>query len=282
MTVEEFAPAKINLALHVTGQREDGYHLLDSLVAFADVGDVVRVSKSTDMVFSVVGPHAADVPVSDDNLVLKAARLFKGSFDIVLEKNLPVASGIGGGSADAAATLKAICKLLNRPHPDLAAQLALGADVPVCMMGGIVRMRGVGEALEPLNSGGISWPMVLVNPGIPVSTPQVFERLQTKANSPLADPYELGPLPHQQNSFLDWLAAQRNDLEPPACQLVPEISNVLAELGEASGCKLARMSGSGATCFGIFANDDLARAAHDDITGRHSDWWIALSIGQGY
>lgn len=281
-TVEVFAPAKINLTLHITGQREDGYHLLDSLVCFADVGDMVRVSRSNSQRLTVVGPHARDVPRSDDNLVLKAARLFDDAVDITLKKTLPVSSGIGGGSTDAAATLKAISSLLNVPLPDLAAQLSLGADVPVCVMGGLVRMRGIGELLEPLDTGFLGWPLVLVNPGVPVSTPDVFRHLPRKDNTPMDDPYELGPVPNHMDEFVCWLARQRNDLEAPAREIVPVISDVLAELEQRKGCCLARMSGSGATCFGLFADDADALSAAEEIGRAYPGWWVASSTGPGF
>ncbi len=281
-TVEVFAPAKINLTLHVTGQREDGYHLLDSLVTFAHVGDALRVSRCETPRFTVTGPHAKDVPMSGDNLVCRAAGLFGETLDITLEKNLPVASGIGGGSADAAATLEAVSSLLNVPLPGREAQLALGADVPVCVMGGFVRMRGIGEDLEQIDDHGIGWPMVLVNPGVPVSTPEVFRSLPTKQNAPMDDIFELGPVPHHQDEFIGWLARQRNDLEGPARALVPVIGDVLTELERSDGCRLARMSGSGATCFGLFIDDADARAAAEDIAQRFPGWWVAPSVGPGF
>lgn len=281
-TVEVFAPAKINLTLHVTGQREDGYHLLDSLVVFAQVGDVVRVARSDRTHLNVTGPHARDVPLSDDNLVLKAARLFDDPVDITLEKNLPVASGIGGGSADAAATLHAISSLLKEPLPALAAQLSLGADVPACVMGGLVRMRGIGEVLEPLDTGSFGWPMVLVNPRVPVSTPDVFRHLSRKDNPPMDDPCAFGPVPHHKDEFVGWLARQRNDLQAPAQVLVPLIGDVLAELERCEGCCIARMSGSGATCFGLFADDADARSAARAISQAFPGWWVAVSAGPGF
>ena len=281
-TVEVFAPAKINLTLHVTGQREDGYHLLDSLVCFAHVGDRLTVSPAPSNQLTVTGRYAGAVPTGDDNLIWKAAGLLNGAFDVMLEKNLPVASGIGGGSADAAAALSAMTSVMNYPMPGLEAQLSLGADVPVCVMGGLVRMRGIGDQLEPLDTGAFPWPMVLVNPGVPVSTPAVFRSLASKTNAPMASPFELGPSPSQMDGFIDWLAQQRNDLEAPAKELVPEVGDVLDRLQAQSGCLLARMSGSGATCFGIFAEDDAARSAAQALSAEQPDWWVAPSIGPGF
>lgn len=281
-TVEVFAPAKINLTLHVTGQRDDGYHLLDSLVCFAHVGDRLTVSPALSNQLTVMGRYAGAVPTGDDNLIWRAAGLLKGTFNVTLEKNLPVASGIGGGSADAAAALSAMTSVLNCPMPGLEAQLSLGADVPVCVMGGLVRMRGIGDQLEPLDTGGFPWPMVLVNPGVPVSTPAVFRNLSSKTNAPMASPHELGPSPSQMDGFIDWLAQQRNDLEAPAKELVPAVGDVLDRLQAQSGCLLARMSGSGATCFGIFAEDDAARSAAKALSAEQPDWWVAPSIGPGF
>ncbi len=281
-TVEVFAPAKINLTLHVTGQREDGYHLLDSLVCFAHVGDRLTVSPAPSNQLTVTGRYAGAVPTGDDNLIWKAAGLLNRAFDVTLEKNLPVASGIGGGSADAAAALSAMTSVMNCPMPGLEAQLSLGADVPVCVMGGLVRMRGIGDQLEPLDTGAFPWPMVLVNPGVPVSTPAVFRSLASKTNAPMASPFELGPSPIQMDGFIDWLAQQRNDLEAPAKELVTEVGDVLDRIQAQSGCLLARMSGSGATCFGIFAEDDAARSAAQALSAEQPDWWVAPSIGPGF
>ncbi len=281
-TVEVFAPAKINLTLHVTGQRPNGYHELDSLVVFApDVGDVVRVRSADDDRFSVEGPFAADVPVTEDNLVCRAARLMGQGFDITLVKNLPVASGIGGGSSDAAGTLKAIAKLKIMPLPTLGEQTALGADVPVCVMGGAVRMQGIGEMLSPVATGAFGWPMVLVNPGVSVSTPDVFRQLSRKENPPMADVFELGPTPLQDDRLPDWLRRQRNDLEEPAIAVAPVIRDVLSALQDTAGCQIARMSGSGATCFGLFFDERDARAAAEAIETAHPDWWVAASTGPG-
>lgn len=265
------APAKINLTLHVTGQRDDGYHLLDSLVTFASFGDSVTCAASNDLSLRVTGPFADQVP-TDTNLVLDAARAMGVTADITLDKRLPVASGVGGGSADAAATLHALAALYNIPLPPVAAQLNLGADVPICVQGGLLRMSGIGDGIEVLDASPPSIPMVLVNPNIAVSTPQVFSALSTRDNAPMN-----GPIPNwTHDGFLPWLSAQRNDLEQPAISLVPEISDVLNALKTTGG--FARMSGSGATCFALYPDERQAEAAVRSLRQTHPNWWNVLAV----
>lgn len=273
-TVEVFAPAKINLTLHVTGQRDDGYHLLDSLVCFADIGDRIFVSEADETSLKVTGPFAQNVPVSAENLVLRAADLMGVPAAIHLEKNLPAAAGIGGGSADAAATLQALAKVRNVPLPSRAQVLTLGADVPVCLMGGQVRMQGIGEHLTMVTATRMSWPTVLVNPGVSVSTPEVFRKLGSNTNPPMPDEM----LEDIYNEFPDWLGHQRNDLEAPATELAPVIADVLDALRAEPGCRIARMSGSGATCFAIFDEDAQASDAVRAIGEAHPDWWASVAI----
>lgn len=267
----EFAPAKINLALHVTGQRADGYHLLDSLVVFADAGDRVTVAASDRLSLAITGPQSAHLAVGDDNLCLRAARAMGVPAAITLDKHLPVASGIGGGSSDAAATLRALASLTGKPLPDAASILALGADLPVCLSPRPARMSGIGETVTPLaHPLPPAW-LVLVNPGTQVATPQVFKALARRDNAPLQ------PLPRLKSAaeLAAWAAMQRNDLEAPALTLLPEIARVKAALTAQQGCLLARMSGSGATCFGLFADPLAAHAAAAAITRAQSDWWVA-------
>lgn len=269
-TVEEFAPAKVNLTLHITGKRDDGYHLLDSLVAFAaGVGDRVTVEAAQDTTLVLTGPFGHGLPTGPDNLVLKAAALMNAPAKITLEKNLPPASGIGGGSADAAATLRALSHAYDVPLPDTAALLTLGADVPVCMERGVVRMSGIGDVITPV-FGPLAWPLVLVNPGVEVSTAAVFAALTTPNNAPMAS--ELYDPAYFE--FPDWLGRQRNDLEIPARSTAPVISDVIAAILEETGCRFARMSGSGATCFGVFDTTDQAEDAAAAIEERHPDWWV--------
>ncbi|RAP42399.1 4-(cytidine 5'-diphospho)-2-C-methyl-D-erythritol kinase [Rhodovulum viride] len=271
MTVEAFAPAKINLTLHVTGQREDGYHLLDSLVVFADIGDRLTLERAEDLSLSVSGPRAGGVPVDGRNLVLKAAALFGPGpgAAIRLDKRLPAAAGIGGGSSDAAAALRGLAALWGRDLPGPEAVLSLGADVPVCLAPGPVRMRGVGEEILPAPALP-DFGLMLVNPGVEVPTPAVFKGLVRKDNAPMPD------LPNWTSAAVlaEWLAGQRNDLEPPARAEAPVIGEVLAAIAASPGCLLARMSGSGATCFGIYP--DRAAAEHAAILLRESrpGWWV--------
>ena len=272
--IEVFAPAKINLTLHVTGQREDGYHLLDSYVCFAGIGDRLTVEKADTMTLAVTGPFAKGVPTGPENLVCRAAALLGLNARITLEKNLPAAAGIGGGSADAAATIHALTDLYNVPLPDPRQVLTLGADVPVCLMGGQVRMRGIGDELMPITSGRMSWPTVLVNPGVSVPTPDVFRGLVSKVNPPMPDDI----LEDIYNEFPDWLGHQRNDLEAPAIAIAPVISDVLDAHRAEPGCRIARMSGSGATCFAIFDEDDQAKEAVRAIRAAHPAWWAAVAI----
>jgi 4-diphosphocytidyl-2-C-methyl-D-erythritol kinase len=271
--ITETAFAKINLCLHVTGQRPDGYHLLDSLVAFADAGDVITCTAADGLALTITGPQAANLPVTDDNLVLRAARAMgRMGAAITLEKHLPVASGIGGGSADAAATLRALLRLWNLPLPDPATVLALGADVPVCLSGQTLRMQGVGEVLTPLPPLPETH-ILLVNPRVGVATPAVFRALACKTNPPLPEP----PRFADAAALAAWLTDQRNDLEPPAITLTPVIATVKTAIAAQSGCLLARMSGSGATCFGLFATAAKTRAAANSLNAAHPDWWITPS-----
>lgn len=271
--VEGFAPAKVNLALHVTGRRDDGYHLLDSLVVFADVGDRLTAMPDAALSLAVTGPRAAGVPTDAGNLVLRAAALLGAGRGarIVLEKHLPAAAGIGGGSSDAAAALRMLAQLWGLPLPDATAVLALGADVPVCLQARPARMRGIGEALGPLPPLPPLW-LVLVNPGVPVPTGPVFAALASRDNA---------PLPPVLPSFGDaaalaaWLRTCRNDLEQPACTLVPVVGQVLSALAAQRGCLLARMSGSGATCFGLFAAAPEAAKAAAALRIAAPGWWVA-------
>ncbi|WP_347137742.1 4-(cytidine 5'-diphospho)-2-C-methyl-D-erythritol kinase [Paracoccus sp. SSK6] len=265
--IVEPAPAKLNLALHVTGHRPDGYHLLDSLVAFAGVGDVVTMEPGP-LSLRVEGPFAAGLPVSDDNLCLRAARLAGAGAAITLTKNLPVASGIGGGSADAAAVLRGLARM---GHALPAGTERLGADVPVCLGASLARMEGVGEIVTPLPPLP-AIPLVLANPGIAVSTPQVFAAMDRRDNPGLP------PIPRFAGlaDLADWLAGTRNDLEAPALTIAPVIGQVLEAL-RATGAAFARMSGSGATCFGLYDRPDRARIAADALK-QHGWWAVATEL----
>jgi len=266
---EGFAPAKINLTLHVTGRREDGYHELDSLVVFADIGDRLRLRPSDTTTLTVDGPMAAGVPADDSNLVVRAAKLMGLSADIHLEKHLPNAAGLGGGSGDAAATLKALSEMSGKPIPD--GLLGLGADIPVCLHGRAARMRGVGEAITPV-AGLPELHAVLVNPKLPVMTKEVFAGLERADNPAMPD-----SLPDVQTaaSMIDWLAEMRNDLEAPAIQAEPAVQQVFDTLSVTPGCHLARMSGSGGTCFGLYSDAETAASAAGRLREQHPSWWVA-------
>lgn len=271
---QEVAPAKVNLYLHVLGRRPDGYHVLDSLVAFAGVGDVLRAESADGLSLDLCGPFAAGLAAEADNLVLRAARALARHAGVaprarlVLDKRLPVASGIGGGSADAAAALRLLARLWGvRVEAAALRALAagLGADVPVCVAAHPARMGGVGDVLGPaprLPPCG----MVLVNPGVGVSTPEVF-RARTGPFSAAA------ALPEGWDSveaMASDLARVSNDLEAPALALCPAVADVLAWLRSRPGCLLARMSGSGATCFGVFADEGAAARGAE---GASPGWW---------
>ena len=271
MAVTDFAPAKVNLTLHVTGQRADGYHLLDSLVAFAGVGDSVTVAAAPALSLAITGPMGAMLPVTDDNLVLRAARAMGATAQITLHKVLPVSSGIGGGSADAAACLRALARLTGQALPGPDQVLALGADVPVCLAGTPARMTGIGEALGPVPPLPAAW-LVLVNPGVAVSTPAIFRALARRDNAPMP-----ASLPRLKTAadLAAFVAMQRNDLESPAIALQPVIAQVKTALTAQPGCMLARMSGSGATCFGLFADPLSANAAARALQAAQPGWWVA-------
>lgn len=275
------APAKINLALHVVGRRPDGYHSLDSLVVFAELGDVVEAlpTDADAPPLGIEGPFAAGLSADTDNLVLRAAMIFAAHYPgaaippLRLEKRLPLASGIGGGSADGAATLRLLATLNGiEDGPGLAAcALKLGADGPMCLASRPLRTRGIGEAIDgweglpPLH-------MVLANPGIGVSTPAVFRRLERPDNPPLPDTL---PAFGDAATLAAFLASEtRNDLAGPARLEAPVIAVVEKRLAVSDGCLFARMSGSGATVFGLFADRDAAKEAAAALSREHPLWWV--------
>lgn len=278
------APAKINLTLHVLGRRNgDGYHELESLVAFADVADTLTLAPGGDLSLTLSGPTAGPSGPTDDNLVLRAARhladriagLRTGAFH--LDKHLPVAAGIGGGSSDAAAALRLLARANDIPsdHPAvIAAARATGADVPVCLDPRARLMRGAGEEIGPA-LGLRPMPAVLINPGVPVATAPVFkalgltvgQRLTGAGHPDLASDISAEML-------LAAILPARNDLEPPALTVAPAIGDALAALSAQPGCLLARMSGSGATVFAIFSSPEAASAASGIIRKRQAGWWV--------
>jgi 4-diphosphocytidyl-2-C-methyl-D-erythritol kinase len=263
-----FAPAKVNLYLHVTGKRDDGYHLLDSLAVFPAVGDVVGVAPATELSLNISGRFGAMLQSEPDNLLLRAARRLRAGAGVALtlEKNLPVASGIGGGSADAAAALRLLSWYWDLAAPLHETALTLGADVPVCLESAPARMGGIGEILSPaprLPRFG----MMLVNPGVAVATPAVFKARQGPFSAVAALPEAW----HDARDMAAALGRLTNDLQAPAVAQQPVIGEVLHALENMPGALLARMSGSGATCFAIFATPEEAVAAAEKI--RHPGWW---------
>ena len=263
-----FAPAKVNLFLHVTAKRADGYHLLDSLAVFPAVGDTVRVEDASALSLDISGPFGAVLQAEPDNLLLRAARLLAPGRDAALhlEKNLPVASGIGGGSADAAAALRALSQLWGIKADLLELALQLGADVPVCLASRPTRMQGIGEVLAPaprLPEFG----MVLVNPGVAVPTPTVFKARQGDFSPPASLPAAWASM----DAMVADLRNCTNDLQTAAIGIQPVIGEVLDVLAALPGARLARMSGSGATCFAIFYTPAEAAAAAAAIN--HPGWW---------
>lgn len=276
------ARPKVNLFLHVTGRRPDGYHTLESLVVFAETGDRVHAEPSAMLSLSLNGPFAMALDGGGDNLVLRAALALQDwaqaqgqdapGAALHLEKRLPLGSGIGGGSADAAATLLLLRQLWNLEIGDnalAALALSLGADVPVCLESRARMMRGIGEDLSDAPDLPGGW-LVLVNPERMVSTPTAFARLDKVRPAQVRMPEEFSGLAE----LADWLAKEtRNDLEPGARELVPEIGDVLTALAQTAPL-LARMSGSGATCFGLFAERDAALVAARTLREHHPTWWI--------
>lgn len=280
-----FAPAKVNLTLHITSRRDNGYHELDSLVVFVGVGDTLTVEPAADITLTVTGPQAANLSSltagGDENIVLKAARALAAEVSptsgaaLTLHKVLPIASGIGGGSTDAAAALRALQRLWKTPLPKsrlLPLATALGADVPVCLSAVPARMTGIGEVLHDAPDLPASW-LVLCNVGQSLSTPAVFRaRHGDFAPAP--------PLPaafRDADSLAQTLAEQRNDLTEAARSLVPAIGDSLAALAALPGCLLARMSGSGATCWGLFATEYDAQRGQRALAAAHPQWWSAVA-----
>ena len=272
MLNKQLAKAKINLCLHVTGQNMEGYHLLDSLVAFANYGDelVFHDNEKIEIVSEgKFGKDLSNIKVQKNIIfkTLKSLNLSSG-VKIKLQKNLPVSAGIGGGSADAAATLRGIFQQKNIPFPPDDG-LALGADVPVCIKSTTQRMQGIGEKLTDVKVFP-KLAAVLVNSGDKVSTSVIFKLLKNKINQ------DIGNLPNKKMTFtqtVHYLNELRNDLELPAFELIPNIKNVITLLNN-SGSSLSRMSGSGATCFGLFADFELAKSAANIISTDNPNWWV--------
>jgi len=278
----EFAPAKVNLTLHVLGRRADGYHEIESLVAFAGVGDRLTFQPGRQLELAVQGPTGAAAGETADNLVVKAAQalaervegLRTGQF--LLVKQLPVAAGLGGGSSDAAAAIRLLANVNGLALQDQrvrAAAQTTGADVPVCLEPKARMMRGIGEILsDPMTLPHL--PAVLVNPGVATPTRDVFAALAAPALMRPPEPDEFISIETDAASLIPLLAGRRNDLQTPAIKLQPVIADVLRALERSANCLLARMSGSGATCFGLFGSHAAAEEAAQRIGAAHPTWWV--------
>ena len=278
-TIKGSAPAKVNLTLHVTGQRTDGYHLLDSLVVFAGVFDNITATSAPELTLKVSGPFSHGIPADERNIVMKAARALQTAHGITngakitLEKNLPHAAGIGSGSSDAAVTLAMLADLWDVPplKPNAPAVIALGADVPVCLQAPEpTRMTGIGENLSRI-AALPDCAIILVNPMVSVPTAPVFEALPDKRNPNMGTPKAGMDYP----AFCRWLAEQRNDLMAPALQIAPAVGDAMAALRRMPAVGYVGMSGSGATCFGLVRNVSDARQVARAIQLQNMGWWVA-------
>lgn len=281
-TIKGTAPAKVNLTLHVTGQRDDGYHLLDSLVVFAGVADKLGATIAPDMRLQVGGPFATGVPVDDSNLVMRAAKVLQQARGVTLgaalnlEKNLPHAAGIGSGSSDAAIALTMLAELWGVPPmpPDAPEVLALGADLPVCLRAPHpMRMSGIGDVLSPV-APLPRCALVLVRPPVALPTKDVFKALKDKTGSAME------PLPKglDFDGFAAWLARQRNDLLAPGSMIAPDVAEAIDKLSSQPDVAFAGMSGSGATCYGLVPDMGTAGRVAKAIQIAHMNWWVAPAV----
>ena len=292
--VAELAPAKVNLCLHVTGRRPDGYHELDTLVAFADLGDTVTVVPADDGILlrlsSTLMPVGAGitapvVPATLDNLAWRALALWGREtaalegLTLGVDKRLPAGAGLGGGSSDAAATLRALSRLTGTPAGDRLRQrsVALGADVPMCLEPRPWRARGIGERLDPVALGR-DLPTVLVWPGRAVATPAVFRARAGEAGAGFGPAVPDAVLERLATDPIAALAELRNDLTEAACAVEPAIAETLATVGGLPGCRLARMSGSGSAVFGLFEAGDAAAGAAATLQELRPDWWVRATV----
>jgi 4-diphosphocytidyl-2-C-methyl-D-erythritol kinase len=293
-TLNIFSPAKINLYLHVTGRRNDGYHEIDSLISFADIGDTITIEQDSEFRFIIDGPFAkafnskeTDASPDSANITVKAAWAMaraaqkKPEFKITLTKNLPLASGIGGGSGNAAAVIRGLCDWWGVPRNETFVQkicAGLGADVPVCFAGNNTFIHGIGDVLTPAPVMP-EIPIVLVNPMRACSTKNVFMNYTGGFRNQLPRPENIQTF----EKLMSLLQKCNNDLYDSALQTVPEISDVLKSLHTQAGCALARMSGSGATCFGLFDNAKDAINAHENISRVYPNWWVRTgTLGRNF
>lgn len=268
MSIIEYASAKINLSLLITGKWPDGYHTLSSFVTFSEFGDEVHIEPSDHFAFTIEGPFAHQLKADEQNLCVKAYK-FVGPPEpvaIKLVKNMPVSSGIGGGSADAAAVIRGLISHFDIKHVREDKLVDLGADVPVCFYGKNCHMSGVGEVIHPLSLP--SFHLLLVNPAVSVSTPEVFKKRK-------------GSFSEECDRFPEDLSLLKNDLEVPATALFPVIDDVLQALIKSPDCRLARLSGSGATCFGVYPNAASAKLAEKQIREANPVWWTQVTVTKG-
>ncbi len=276
LTIEEKGCAKINVALHVTGVQEDGYHILDSIVIFTDIFDSLSFKKSRRNVLTITGEFSDSLNVKT-NSIMKALNLFENvltdHFSINLEKNLPLGAGLGGGSADAAAVIRFITNYCRYPMPSPKAISKIGADVPVCVLSLASRVGGIGEVVRPIDISEIDLWIVLVNPRIFVSTGSIFEEVIKKHNEPL-EPFTQF---RKTDQFVKYLKRQRNDLQPIAANKWPEIKEVLDTIEKTQDVLFCRMSGSGSTCFGLYRTEDIAKRAVAYLSKKSNKWWIKFS-----
>jgi len=274
------APAKITLYLHVIGQRSDGFHTIDSLTSFANIADTLTFKPLADFRLRVGGPFASQLGTIGNNLVTRAVRLFankagvKPTGEIFLKKNLPVAAGLGGGSSDAATALHGVGQLWDiSPERVLSIEdlVSLGADMPICFHGKCASVGGIGEVIHSNSSLPNAW-LLLANPGVSIATKDVYERLMPPYNSS-KHAHQLYK-PANVVDLANALRQTRNDLTPAACLFAPAIRLVLRSLGAMNDCLLARMCGSGATCFGLFQSEDAVRASEEMLKSKYPTWWV--------
>ncbi len=276
ITFEERAYAKVNLALHITGVRDDGYHTLDSIVVFTDVYDKLIIQRTKKSGLSLNGKFSEFLSI-EKNSILKVLELYRNKIPyhlfINLEKNLPIGAGLGGGSADAAAVIRFITNVSKHLMPSSEALSEIGADIPACVLSVASRVGGIGEIIRPLDISEINLWVVLVNPDIFVSTGSIFEEVTEKYNQPLESFIDLSST----DQFIDYLKRQRNDLQTIAIKRHPEINKVLHTIEETEDVLLSRMSGSGSTCFGLYGNQDIAKKAVSYISKKSDKWWVKFS-----
>ncbi|NCY24513.1 MAG: 4-(cytidine 5'-diphospho)-2-C-methyl-D-erythritol kinase [Alphaproteobacteria bacterium] len=274
------APAKVNLCLHITGRRPDGFHLLESLAVFTQFGDELELRPASRISLEVTGPYAGALHVEsrEQNLVWRAAHMLQAATGvtdgaaITLHKNIPIGAGLGGGSADAAAVLIGLMQLWQAPLPTVqlhAIALQLGSDVPACLVSKPVWMAGVGEHIKSVSLPRGGW-LVLVNPGVSLLTSDVYRGYAP----PFSPPPDMLPPLRDTQALATWASRQHNALEAPAIRKLPLIRKVIHAIGQTEGCLLARMSGSGATCFGVYATEAKAKAAAALLAAAHPQWWV--------